>query len=317
MATNPMQRRSRNSFLLGMLVMLLIAGIIIGGLVFLLVQEKKKSEEQKKQLGEACILTRDVKKGTELSSADIIWETVSTVQNGTALVGNRPKAVDSSVIPSNAATDVDLSNVLAKIDLKAGTILTKDMLVEINDQVNDDLRIQEYNMFSLPVKLNVDDYIDIRLTLPSGIDYIVASKKRVLDIEENTIWLKVSEEEMLSINNAIVEAYKMTGAKLTVNLYVEPGLQKTATPTYIVSQEVYNLIQSNPNIVATAKAALTDRYNAAGLSSQRQIINTELNKYGEQASSNLEQAVKEEIESRKEQREKYLEGLSQITTVTE
>ena len=30
MATNPMQRKARNSFLLGMLVMLLISGIIIG-----------------------------------------------------------------------------------------------------------------------------------------------------------------------------------------------------------------------------------------------------------------------------------------------
>lgn len=261
MATNPMQRRSRNSFLLGMLVMLLITGIIIGGLIFLLVQEKKQNQEKEKQLGEACVLKQDIKAGTELSVADIIYELKTFTNNGQTSTQMRPMYVDSTLIPSNAATEADLRSVVAKIDLKAGTILTTDMLSDIDDQVYDDLRIQEYNMFSLPVKLNVDDYIDIRLTLPSGLDYIVASKKRVLDIQDNTIWLQVSEEEIMTINNAIVEAYKMTGAKLSVILYVEPGIQKTATPTYVVSQEIYNLIQSNPNMVAEAKTGLTKRYN--------------------------------------------------------
>ena len=41
MATNPMQRKARNSFLLGMLIMLLITGIIIGLLGFQLVKIKQ------------------------------------------------------------------------------------------------------------------------------------------------------------------------------------------------------------------------------------------------------------------------------------
>ncbi len=36
MATNPMQRKARNSFLLGMLVMLLIAGVIIAFLFIMM-----------------------------------------------------------------------------------------------------------------------------------------------------------------------------------------------------------------------------------------------------------------------------------------
>lgn len=51
------------------------------------------------------------------------------------------------------------------------------------------------------------------------------------------------------------------------------------------------------------------------LSIQRQNINTELKQYSEQAQANLEQKVQEEINNRKEQREKYLSGLSQMTTV--
>ena len=39
MATNPMQRKARNSFLLGMLVMLLIAGAIIALLLMQLMEK--------------------------------------------------------------------------------------------------------------------------------------------------------------------------------------------------------------------------------------------------------------------------------------
>ena len=42
MASNPMQRKTRNSFLLGVIVTLLIASIAIG---FLFVQLKQKNEE--------------------------------------------------------------------------------------------------------------------------------------------------------------------------------------------------------------------------------------------------------------------------------
>ena len=46
MATNPMQRKARNSFLLGMLVMLLISGIIIA-LLFVQLMNKTKKEKNK------------------------------------------------------------------------------------------------------------------------------------------------------------------------------------------------------------------------------------------------------------------------------
>ena len=45
MATNPMQRKARNSFLLGMLVMLLIAGAVIALLFMQLMQQSKKSKQ--------------------------------------------------------------------------------------------------------------------------------------------------------------------------------------------------------------------------------------------------------------------------------
>ena len=63
--------------------------------------------------------------------------------------------------------------------MTAGTVLSKEMIYEDESEQGNDVRKQEYNMFVLPTDLQNGDYIDIRLMLPSGTDYIVASKKRV------------------------------------------------------------------------------------------------------------------------------------------
>ena len=42
MAMNPMQRKARTSFLLGMFLTLLITGVVIGALIYMLGQEKSK-----------------------------------------------------------------------------------------------------------------------------------------------------------------------------------------------------------------------------------------------------------------------------------
>ena len=358
MATNPMQRRSRNSFLLGMFVMLLIASLIIGLLVFLLIKEKKENKEQEKVETEVYILNQDVTSGQIITSNMLSTATVSMLTVPANAITDYETFMSYSLIEKNTGNIISYDKngkqlyvtnsngqniklesdgtnyykvvngqkqlvefldvpLVAKTNMKANTVVSLDNIAKSDEITSDDMRVQEYGMISLPVKLNVDDYIDVRLRMPSGLDYIVLSKKRVIDVNENTVWLIVTEDEINTMSAAIVEAYKMTGAELMVNLYVEPGLQQTATPTYVVSQEVYNLIQSNPNIVGTARNELTARYNADGLSNQRQNINNELKQYTEQALSNVEQAVKEEIESRKEQREKYLEGLTQITTVEE
>ncbi len=61
MASNPMQRKSRNSFLLGMIITLLITGIVIA---FLFLQLKQKSDELKAELDAKVLvyaLNQDVK----------------------------------------------------------------------------------------------------------------------------------------------------------------------------------------------------------------------------------------------------------------
>ena len=64
MATNPMQRKARNSFLLGMLVMLLIAGVIIAFLFIQLMNKTKQEQEELKLSTNVYVLNQDVKSRT-------------------------------------------------------------------------------------------------------------------------------------------------------------------------------------------------------------------------------------------------------------
>lgn len=87
MASNPMQRKSRNSFLLGMIITLLITGVVI---VFLFLQLKKAKDEQKQEEAQKVnvyTLNMNVKSG------QVLTEDMFSKQR-----------VNKSTIPSNATS---------------------------------------------------------------------------------------------------------------------------------------------------------------------------------------------------------------------
>ena len=137
MATNPMQRKARNSFLLGMLIMLLITGIIIGLLGFQLVKIKQAEQQEKASLVTVYVLNKDLASGEEFTQADL-----ETTQ------------VTRSNAPTDYLTPNDLGNKnMAKIKLTSGTVLSKEMVYTEDDNVGYDVRKQEYNMILLPADL--------------------------------------------------------------------------------------------------------------------------------------------------------------------
>lgn len=293
MAINPMQKKARNSMLIGIIIGLLIGTVIIGILFMQLTKLQKQIEETKASTRQAYVLKNDIKSGTNITMDNLILVSVS-----------------KDVIPTDYITIDDITeNTIAKLDLTKGLVLSKTMIHESDAKVTADLREQQYNMIVLPQYLEVDDYIDIRLTLPNGQDYIVVSKKRIKEITEDTIWIDLYEQETLVMSNAIVEAYKMKGSKLYATTYVEPGNQADATPTYVPSSLVINLMNSDSNIVAEAKQALAQRY-ATLMPRREQDINAQINAVGEDAQSNLETNMEQEITKSKEARKEYLDSLN-------
>lgn len=300
MAMNPMQRKANNYLLIGVLVTLLITGSIIAILLMQLSKVNKKFEAQNAKIQKVYIVSENIKSGEKVELSNL----------------KRVDALKDS-IPSNTMNIDDLSDTtISKIDLKVGTILTDNMVINEEEQTTADIRVQEYNMVELPTQIQSGDYIDIRLRLPNGTDYIVVSKKKV-EVPTingtdslNTIKINVAEEEILLMSNAIVEAYWATGSKLYATTYVEPGLQEEVTPTYLPSDKVVELMTADPNIVTVAKNELFARYNSNVNTIRGNIVNN-LNAYSSQGQTNVESKVQEEINKARTERQTYLDALNQ------
>ena len=290
MAMNPMQKKARTSFLLGIFLTLLICGLVIVFLIFQLMQVKK--EQESIVYKPVYVLSQDVQSGDYIGA---LYKKVN---------------LDNTGIPANAITDLSYltDTTIAKVNLGKGTILTTDLIYEDGIEESSDVRVQEYNMLILPSQLEAGSYVDIRLRLPSGEDYIVISKKYVQDTDANTIWIKVSEDEILAMSNAIVEAYRMNGSLLYATTYSDAGIQSAASPTYVASSEVVQLMNSDPNIINVAKTALAERY--ASLQAQRQTIVNALNGFNEDGLTNVQQKVEIEIEEQQSARQQYIDGMA-------
>ena len=197
-----------------------------------------------------------------------------------------------------------ISGYKSKINLSQGTILSMSMLYE-GEQLKDGERLIEYNMITIPMDLEVGDYIDIRLQLPNGQDLIVVSKKEVKNMFGNTISLYLTEDEILMMNSAIVEAYIMIASNIYAVEYIEPGNQTATQLTYVPIPETQQLINANPNITNEAKNALYSRFST----DVRTGLDTETGKYFEDELDNLEEGFEAQIEAAREAREAYLSGL--------
>lgn len=357
MATNPMQRKARNSFLLGMLLTLVVAGLVIALLFIQLKNYKDKEAEEQANSVKVWVLGQNVISGQVITTDMLTQQVVNKTLVPANAVGNitildnyaledkegneiitEYKNNNSTMYLSKDGTKYELTledtgnysytenrekkyvelaqvPIIAKVDMNKNTIITPEMISKSDEKVTDDLRKQEYNMLQLQTQIESGEYIDVRLSLPNGLDYIVVSKKQVEIPQINgnnsvdTIWLKLKEDEILAMNNAIVESYKILGSRLYVTPYVEAGMQEAATPTYVPSGEVINAIRNNPNIIQTAKDALVSRYSQ-NASVRNDYINPAISTSGAEGEENVKTKVQESVTATKTERQEYLDSLS-------
>lgn len=359
MATNPMQRKAKVSFLLGMVITLLITGAVIALLLFQLKNYRDKEAAEQANKAKVYVLNADVKSGQVITrdmfvqkevnktlipsnavgNLDILDSYALADKDGNEITTNYDKNEPKLYIKRNGR-DYELKEtesgnynyfieingereeinlieaaIVAKVDMNKNTVLTLEMISKSNEQTTNDLRKQEYNMLVLPTQLQTGDYIDIRLAMPTGEDYIVIAKKQVeipqiggID-SESTIWIKMSEEETITMNNAMVDAWRILGSKLYVTIYTEAGIQETATPTYVPTGAVMELIRTNPNVIQQARNELTERFNNYGERVRNESINPSINNNADEGEENVKTKVEESGASSKEERKQYLQSL--------
>ena len=360
MATNPMQRKTRNAFFLGVVAMLLIAAIVVALLYVKISNQNKEINKYKLETAMVYILNQDVESGQILTADMFTMKSVPRVTipadaegianqtvgevfaqrsfcdtngnyiyfsgekyfvnvNGTQrdvykIGANGDQEVAKTLTLNDKAyyytgqnntgrVDITVATnaIVSKIKLQANTIITTSMIARASDVTTDDLREQEYNVISLPVDLMSGEYVDIRLMLPNGQDYVVASKKQVTVPVVNgqyladTIKVKMTEKDILTVSSAIVENYQIEGSKLYATKYAEAGVQNVAAVTYRPTDEVVDLINRDENIVNKAINGLRDRINDAK------------NRFGNE--DNITKKTEESATSALEARQQYLQSL--------
>lgn len=132
--------------------------------------------------------------------------------------------VHITTIPVGAATsEASLIGKIAKYNIPKSITVVNSMVAD--SILTQDVRTQQITAVLLPAKLTVGEYVDIRLQVPSGVEYIVLAQKQVLDISGTTIWMNLSEDELLLLNSAIVDSYMTEGSKLYAVEYADPDTQ--------------------------------------------------------------------------------------------
>ena len=310
MAMNPMQRKANTYLILGILGTLIVTGAIIAVISMKLIKTQDQIKKEKNALKQVYVVSEAIKSGEDVTEDSFKIITVSS-----DIIPE--EMIDISDLMEDAIVNGELTQVpkyIAKIDIQEKTFVTKEMLSEKADKTTDDLRKMEYNMIELPTQLQSGEYIDIRIRLENGVDCIVVSKKKVeiptingID-SENTIWIKLNEQEISAMSSAIVEAYIMSASKLYATKYVEPGNQTAATITYVPNEKVQRTMAANPNIETTAKNALAAKY-AAVANVRTYISETTSQMEQEEIRQHVETKTQEEITKSTTERLKYLESL--------
>ncbi len=140
----------------------------------------------------------------------------------------RLSGVKNETTPGDAFDNSNKAKLIGrrlKISAKANTILAESMFYADDKIPTADLRLQEFNMIALPSDLVENDYIDVRVRFSSGEDYSVLVGKKIESYTNDTIFIKLTEDEILTIGSAIIEAYILDGTKLYANKYIDPANQ--------------------------------------------------------------------------------------------
>ncbi len=271
---NQIKKRLINGILIGLGVglVLVIVTIIVSSNIVKGYEEGTNENFLQNYTSNVVTFTRDVVQG-ETITADML--TTTRIHNNT--------------VPSGAYTSAGaVVGQVAKYNIVRNATAVSSM---VSDKViSQDMRIQEINAVVLPTDLMVNDFIDIRLMYPSGVEYIVLAQKQVTKISGTTIWMDMSEEDTLMLNSAIVDSYLTDGTKLYAVKYTDPTTQIKLG----ASEEAINQARIYLKDAIAKELAGFDSIDEVYTTEQRQTGNVDI--YGEPTTINVVTARNEIID---------------------
>lgn len=265
MAMNPMQRKVKNAFLLGIVAAIFVAAIVVG-ILFIKIKGLNEEiegmrEKEKIAMTQVYTVSQEVKEG----------ESVRYLTTISVAVEKAPKnAITDENLEQYAETDSKGEIILsedgspsyqmkARVGITPNTIITTDM-VEKSAEAGT-FRMVECTSIVLPSKLATGDFVDIRLQLYTGDNLIVLSKIKVEDSNASTIWLKLSESQYVLLRNAMLETYIMKGSELLATQFSNEA-QAPLNATYVPSVRAKSLIEANK--LTEQDEEIIKQYNSDG-----------------------------------------------------
>lgn len=169
-----------------------------------------------------------------------------------------------SQIPESMLTDAyvldpyEVEGKFYKIDMQAESALTTDVVME--EEMKDSIRETDIVTNTRPSGLEVGDYIDVELVMPSGQKYVVAPKKRIYSITGTSVKLVMDATERHMYHSALVDYFleKEKGSMLQMAKYIDPGVQQAAQVYYSPSKSVLAIMQIDPNIGESLSTAILE-----------------------------------------------------------
>lgn len=241
-----MKKTTKQYITVAAICLFIIGGIAIGLCLFVYIhlnnefgtKYKLAMEELAANQKEVYVATSDILMGDYITKNNIEYKKVFSTQ---------PE--------ESYFTEIDIGK-MAIVEIKSGTHLLSTMVSE--NLVDTDLRETTYNVITVNTNIAHNDMVDIRILYPNGENYIVLSKKNIKFFneskEDSYYWL--SEEEILRMSSAIVDAYLYQGTVLYTTRYIEPNVQSESIITYTPSLISIELIQNSPNIISIASDSL-------------------------------------------------------------
>lgn len=169
-----------------------------------------------------------------------------------------------------------------KENTSSGTPLLKDNVDKV--QIANSTRLYDVVLNQIPVGLQVGDYIDIRISMPLGEDYIGLSHERVYAINDSVVKIGVDEQDILNYDSMLIDTLIFPGSELYATQYVEGVDQKPATVDYPMSKDILSVAERDPNLLSALKSSMINKrnslvkgLNAADPSTKNsQVINQEI-----------------------------------------